>query len=92
MNSIISKNRWWRIELCGGVQSGCDEGGEHLIPLKLLYLKFQRTITFAPVNRFNSFLQRWKALGLLHSLGYLHFYHMLQCMVVATAVSFDVQS
>ena len=34
MDSIISKNRSWRIELCadvcGGVQPDCGEGGEHL--------------------------------------------------------------
>ena len=29
MDSIISKNRRWRIELCGGVQPECGEGGEH---------------------------------------------------------------
>ena len=58
MDSIILKIRWWRIELCddvcGGVQFGC---GEHhltsLIPLELVYVKLQRTITFALVGRFN---------------------------------------
>ena len=96
-DSIIAKNRWWRIELYadvgGGVRFGCGEGGEHLlIPLELVYEKLQRTISFALRFRFNSLLQRWKALSELHNLAYFNIYHMLRCMVIVTAsaVSFDV--
>ena len=92
MDSIISKNRSWRIELCADVcddvQSDC---GEHLlIPLELMYAKLQRTISFAIDFWFDSFLQRWKALVKLHNLAYFNIYHMLRCCKVVTAVSFDV--
>ena len=98
MDSITSKNDLWRIELCddkcGGVQFGC---GEHhlLIPLELVYEKFQRTISFALRFQIDSFLQRWKALGELHNLVYFNIYHLVRCIEVVTAEklkSFDVHS
>ena len=98
MDSIISRNRRWRIELCddvcGGVQPGCGEGGEHtsLIPLEVVYEKLQRTISFAMRFRFDSFLQRWKALDWFYNFGYFNVYHMLRCNenVIAIAAYSEV--
>ena len=69
----------------------CGEGGEHLIPLDLVCEKLQRTISLAIRSRFDSFLQRWKALVKLHNLAVFNFYHMLRCIEVIAAMSFAIE-
>ena len=96
MNSIISKNRRWRIKLyddkCNNVQFGCDEH-HFFIPLELMYKNFQRTIFFALRFQIDLFLQRWKALDEFHNLAYFNIYYIMRCIEVVVAKklkSFDV--
>ena len=97
MNSIISKIRRWRIELCADVcddvfECECDEDEKHHISLNLMYEKLQRTIIFATVSRLSRILQRWKALAEFYNFDYFNMYHMLRCNenLIAIVVQFDV--
>ena len=98
INSIISRNRWWRIKLCDdicdNVQFECDENEKHIffISLKMMYEKLQRTIFFAMRFRFDLFLQRWKTFDWFYNFDYFNIYYMLRCNenVIAIAVYFKM--
>ena len=62
------------------------------IPLELVYEKLQRTISFVLRFRFDSFLQRWKALGKLHNLAYFNFYHIAWFVCVLNAFNCTIQN
>ena len=67
------------------IEHKCGESEKHFISLNLMCENLQRTISLAIRFRFDSFLQRWKALIELHNLTCYVFYHMFWCSCVITA-------